>query len=365
MSRHALSSIALKLPQVPADGNRVEMPTEAPGPISSAAQSQTHQALDESLANSIETMTQPAEFSATTSRHTSRLQWPRIVAFAAAVLLLVSAVLKTLSPTEAATLATAYQIPLWLTAVVVQIELMMAVVLLAEIRLRSTLLAVALLFSLFSIFSGYRVWLGAESCGCFGPVKVPPLITTALDLCLAAAAALASRLVINEQARPGCFKAAGVAYAVAGVLAVLVFCARVPTTATALSVQAEGELVILDPESWVGKAFPLSRHLVPEVDISSGDWVVLFFHHDCPDCQAAIPRYDALASDYGRHVLLVEVPPCGPRPPAVRAAKVARLTDDNEWFVQAPIEMTIARGIVAGASLELPAIAQAVHAGDD
>ncbi|MAT72896.1 MAG: hypothetical protein CMJ58_25730 [Planctomycetaceae bacterium] len=281
------------------------------------------------------------------------------------MLLLASALLKTYSPTEVATLATAYQIPIWLTAAVIQLELIMAIVLLAGVWPRPALHAVTALFLLFSLFSGYRAWLGAESCGCFGPVKVPPLVTTILDILVAAAAAFASRFSISEQGGEARLKAAGITYAVAGMLAAVIFISRAPSTANSLSSQTAGGLVILEPETWVGEAFPLDGNLVPPVDMSAGDWTVLFFHHDCPDCQAAIPEYDALASNSGGSVLLVEVPPCGSSPPAVRSATVARLADDKEWFVQAPVEVTIARGKVTGASLELPAISQPLDADDD
>ena len=142
-------------------------------------------------------MTQPAD--STVSLRSSRSPWPRTVAILVAMLLLASALLKTYSPTEVATLATAYQIPIWLTAAVIQLELIMAIVLLAGVWPRPALHAVTALFLLFSLFSGYRAWLGAESCGCFGPVKVPPLVTTILDILVAAAAAFASRFSISEQ----------------------------------------------------------------------------------------------------------------------------------------------------------------------
>jgi hypothetical protein len=117
----------------------------------------------------------------------------RLVALLIALLLLATAAAKALLPREAVALEAAYRIPLWLSAVVIQVELIFTCLLLFAISLRKTLAAVALLFCGFAVFSAYRAWAGDESCGCFGVVKVHPLHTLIFDVVVAAIASTASR----------------------------------------------------------------------------------------------------------------------------------------------------------------------------
>lgn len=96
-------------------------------------------------------------------------------------ILLSTAVLKVFSPAESATMAVAYNIPPLMTAMVVQMELALAALLLFGCWPKRTLLAAAVMFALFGAFSTYRGWAGYESCGCFGAFKVNPWITATLD----------------------------------------------------------------------------------------------------------------------------------------------------------------------------------------
>ncbi|MBX3435791.1 MAG: hypothetical protein KF847_20935 [Pirellulales bacterium] len=52
----------------------------------------------------------------------------------------------------------------------------------------------------------------------------------------------------------------------------------------------------------------------------------------------------------------MEVPPFGDQSPPVGFTQLAKLSPKHEWFVQAPVEITIRDGIVAAASVELPSI---------
>src|SRR5690606_34159712 len=45
---------------------------------------------------------------------------------------------------------------------------------------------------------------------------------------------------------------------------------------------ATGGLVILEPEKWIGKPLPIADWI--DVDLSTGDWIVLLHRHDCPAC---------------------------------------------------------------------------------
>jgi hypothetical protein len=120
--------------------------------------------------------------------------------------------------------------------------------------------------------------------------------------------------------------------------------------------------VILEPEAWGGNYFPLSGHISPPIDLSSGAWVVLLYHHDCSECQDALPMYEELAATQSSagnplRILLLEIPPYGRQVIAAGASIHARLSNDREWFVEAPVEIQIAGGKVVSASRELPSLA--------
>ena len=279
----------------------------------------------------------------------------RVAALLIAGLLLVTAALKVVSPAESATLAAAYNIPPLLTAVVVHAELALAALLLFGLWPRKTLLATAAMFGFFGAFSIYRGWAGYESCGCFGAIKVNPWLTAALDgsmLILAAWAAWRSPAEYSHETKR--FYLAGGVFAFAGTLAAAGMIAQAPGSTADV-----GGLVILEPETWVGKPFPLATHLAPERSFDEGRWTVLLYHHDCPHCQEAVPQYERLATDGNdRRVVLIETPPYGVAQSPEGAALRARLSDAREWFVQTPVEIRVDEGIVVSASLDLPSVAE-------
>lgn len=274
-------------------------------------------------------------------------------------LLLATAALKIGSPAESAKMSVAYGIPPLLSAAAVQVELAFAALLIFGCWPKQTLGAVAALFALFGAFSAYRGLAGYESCGCFGAFQVNPWITAALDaglLCLAAWGAWRLPRGARQELQP--FLLAGGAYAVLGFSAATVMALGAGAShADAALFEGDGT-IILDPDSWVGKPFPLASYLDPAIPLQEGRWTILIHHHDCPHCQEAAPQYERLAETVGdRRVLLVETPPYGEGDSAEGAALRSRLSDDREWFVQTPVEIEVDAGIVVDASAKLPAIA--------
>ena len=289
-------------------------------------------------------------------------QQPRSVFFVRLLivaLLLATAALKILTPAESATMAVAYHIPPLLTAMVVQVELALAALLLFGCWPKRTLLAAAVMFALFGAFSCYRGWAGYESCGCFGSFKVNPWITAALDgtlLLLAAWGAWKSPAEHHHELKR--FYYAGSVYAVAGLLAAAGMIAIAPSSLGDAAFSDADGLIVLEPETWIGKPFPLTPHLSPEVPLHKGRWTILIHHHDCPHCQEAVPQYERLAvADNNRRIVLVETPPYGEIALTEQGAIRTRLSNNREWFVQTPVEIQVDAGVVVSTSLDLPAIA--------
>ena len=274
-------------------------------------------------------------------------------------LLLTTAALKVLSPAESAAMAVAYHIPPLLTAMVVQVELALAALLLFGCWPKRTLLAAAAMFALFGMFSSYRGWAGYESCGCFGSFKVNPWITAILDGAMFAIAAWGAwkSPAESRQALKRCYYAGGT-YAVTGLLAAAGMIASTSSSLDDAAFANTDGLIVLEPDTWVGKPFPLIQYLSPEVPLHEGRWTILIHHHDCPHCQEAVPQYEQLAAmGHDQRIVLVETPPYGEVELTQQRALRTRLSDDREWFVQTPVEIQIDAGLVVAASLDLPAIA--------
>jgi hypothetical protein len=280
-------------------------------------------------------------------------------------LLLTAAALKIWSPADSAALAVAYDIPPLLTAVVVQTEFLLAALLLFGCWTRQTLIASAFLFGVFSAFSVFRGLAGFESCGCFGSFKVNPWVTAVLDVCLFVAASWGAWKLASPRERIQRWRlyGAGGCYALAAVAGVVGFVAQAPTALTqGYDTIAEDEgLIVLEPEDWIGQPFPLTKHLAPEINVNKGRWILLLYHHDCPQCQQALPQYERLAANQtavgsDQRVALVETPPFESAPPSTEGIVHARLADTHEWFVQTPVEIQVENGVVVSASLDLPAV---------
>lgn len=296
-----------------------------------------------------------AHFSSSAKRTASRA-----IDYFVGTILIASAVLKAVSPAESATLAAAYGLPTWTSLLLIQLEVVLGVLLLTGIAGGIGRKVALLAFLLFACFSAYRGLAGYETCGCFGAIVIHPWITFTIDVFLISLLAWNVRQPVaaprTSQWRPAL---AFVAWLIiAGTTLGLAYTSR-PQTLASDDVAATplNGLVILEPETWIGNRLPISRHIVPQVDLLRGDWTLLLYHHDCPDCQAALPHYQQLAAHSGSHsVLLVEIPPFGNilhHEPAM----MCRLSDTADWFVQAPVEIQVSDGIVRRASRDLPSIA--------
>lgn len=277
------------------------------------------------------------------------------------VLLVASAFLKATSPLESALLESAYEVPQWAVLLAVQAEIALGAALVWDAWPRQTRRATQAAFAMFAAFSAYRAISGAESCGCFGPIRVNPWWTLTLDASVLAVLALARPE--SDHRGPRATRLALVSYAAIGGLCLALAVLVAPSEAHANPLLKDvGGMTLLEPEEWTGQPFPLGEFIEPSLQLITGEWVILLYHQDCPKCQAAIPKYEALVQQHmlstSPSVLLVEVPPYGPKH-GVDSDNHVRLTDNREWFVQAPVEITLRDGVVVDASLDLPSIQHA------
>jgi len=217
----------------------------------------------------------------------------------------------------------------------------------------------------FAIFTGVSLGEAARalpSCGCFGNVKVSPLITAAFDAAAVAGLWLTRPRVGHAvDSLPSRNRFAAVA-AVAALLSAALWAgyfvkewgaaADSPTSAT-------GDLVILEPASWVGQQLALIDNIDGGEVLRHGRWLVVLYHSDCDTCRAAVPEYAALAgSDAanrdGERVAFVAMPPLADAAddlasPSERYLHL-KLRPDHDWFATTPVVVAIEEGKVVWAA---------------
>jgi hypothetical protein len=119
-------------------------------------------------------------------------------------------------------------------------------------------LTTSLVFAAFCLAAVSFALGGKESCGCFGPLIVPPLLTATIDAALALGWWCTARPTIEQQTRPW--------------LAGALLLALIPVVG----------VVALRQPSLPAQATVDSM----PVELRSDDWVVLVYRSDCPHCQA-------------------------------------------------------------------------------
>jgi hypothetical protein len=209
-------------------------------------------------------------------------------------------------------------------------------------------------FGAFAAFSLYRGFIGDRSCGCFGGISINPWVMFVFDLMAAGVLWLwqPSSLRTSEH-RVGARRRAS--RVVLTCLVVGIPGAWAMTTFATSQIDANGNLlgngpvVVLEPAKWVGKSFPLRDHIDVAEQLSSGQWRVVLYHHDCAPCKTLISKYEALPSS-SLPVVLVEIPPFAPQgvSSALDTPQLfrGRLSQNRRWFVKTPLEVDLNNGKV-------------------
>ena len=268
-------------------------------------------------------------------------------------LLIVASMLKATGPIIAPETAVVSPLGSWFPPVQAGLELGLGLIVLSGIYWRLARWVVLLLFVGFAAYTLHLALAGAASCGCFGPLKVHPWWTFLLDLAIVLGLLLSilfGRSGSTNSLRfqmprwisaPATIAVVMAVSTVGATILVRYANSRVAVAGDSFSI-AHG-LVVLEPEEWIGQKLPIANSI--DLDLSQGDWTVLLHRHDCPVCQAAVPRYEQRA--FHERVALMEVPPYGEShadtsSPALRG----RLSDNRQWFVQTPVELQLRDGVV-------------------
>ncbi|MBX3377834.1 MAG: hypothetical protein KF678_12625 [Phycisphaeraceae bacterium] len=189
---------------------------------------------------------------------------------------------------------------------------------------------------------------GSSSCGCFGALKSNPWGTASLDLVVISGLAflIAKERELQPSSRPGMvIRGVGGALLVTGAAGVFILTSPLRLDATGLAEARPGAVIFIDPTQWIGKRCPLLEHIGVSANLDHGEWKLVLFHHDCPDCQQVVEKYH----DDSSRVAFLEIPPHGDRKESERAHGVwGKLDDGRNWFAETPMVIELRDGVVTG-----------------
>ena len=282
--------------------------------------------------------------------------WDKVRVFSAAILL-VAAVLKAYDLATGPSFGTGLFENRWFLIAAVEFELLLAIWLLAGNYPKVPWVVALALFSAYTFISVYKVLTGHASCGCFGGVQVNPWYTSVLN-CLTVLSLLrwrpkeADRQFVHQLfKRPvGVF----LVWIAVGLPAAFAMSNYTDTTISdAGEIIGDGKIVVLRPDTWVGKRFPLLGHIDVGNRLTSGLWLVLLHRHDCSACRKAVSEYEELAQYFAMKsgcpaIAIIECPPFARITSAVPETEWVggRLSDALEWRLSGPTSVLIEAGQV-------------------
>jgi thiol-disulfide isomerase/thioredoxin len=198
----------------------------------------------------------------------------------------------------------------------------------------------------------YKGLTGAESCGCFGMVKVNPWITlSAIDIPIFILLAIfrpkGEKLFPPPWPKPAHFFAI-----------VIPTFILLPTIEYNLIMNKPpiktDKYEVVDTKQWVNQnLWPMLEYIDKKAQLQTGLWVVLMYHYDCPDCAQAIPKYEEMykslkGNENAINFAFIEMPPYGnekqqlvsPDSEIVRG----RLSEAKKWYAQTPVVVVLDNG---------------------
>lgn len=259
----------------------------------------------------------------------------------------------------------------WIAASLAALEWLGSLLLISGIAARAIRLAALISFCAFAVVALTEGFAGRESCGCFGRWELHPFVAATVDV-LVVLSLLKWRPLRTSSlsGRRLAIRAACVFFGwglVGGPAAYAMLNYKPTTVDSAGALVERGRVVVLEPERWIGRPLPILRYIedLPERlkvrgrslrdELAEGDWLVVFFRHDCPKCRENMPKYAELGRRAAQDptaakLAFVELAPYGklngvPAPNGGAVAR-ARLSDNWVWFIEAPTELCLRSGRV-------------------
>lgn len=109
-------------------------------------------------------------------------------------------------------------------------------------------------------------------------------------------------------------------------------------------------MILLEPENWIGKEFPLASRFVQSADyemLKQGEWSIILIHADCPKCLQLLSNLDRQVD---KNVVIVEIPSGSNSVSSKTDFPYFKLDENNRWFVTTPFVVKLSDWICVSAN---------------
>jgi hypothetical protein len=237
-----------------------------------------------------------------------------------------------------------------------------------------------LCFAALAIVSAAAAAKGIGSCGCLGHFAVAPAAMSAFDL-----VALGGLLVLRRRVsiwpgiwrrRPkrqhvedtnlpapaaacqaqcshrGSFMWLGSRLAaplVLGIGLTVVMVSQFPLfgAAAAPGLTTFGDVTVVEPREWIGKELPILSMIDIGDELETGEWAVVFYHHNCSKCVSLIEQLSGVDTPSRPQIAIVQLPPYGSLS-AMSRFRYGKFGHEGSWFFPTPSIIHISNGKCTG-----------------
>ncbi|MGA1979770.1 MAG: MauE/DoxX family redox-associated membrane protein [Sedimentisphaerales bacterium] len=245
----------------------------------------------------------------------------------------------------------------------IPLELGLGIWLVCGLFRKAAWMVAVLAFGLFIAVTLQKGLIGAESCGCFGRVKVNPWITlSAIDIPLFLGLVIfrPRGLKLLPPPWPSAKHFFGVAiptFIVIGVIIPVLILYKPPDKTDKYEVVKPNEWIRKENlgEKQIGEEWSMLKHIDIADSLRSNIAVVVFYNTGCDACQDAIPLYDQMSRDMAGNrdsirFAFIEIPPYASGKDSIVPVDTlclrGRLDSSKEWYIQTPLVVVIRDGLV-------------------
>ena len=245
----------------------------------------------------------------------------------------------------------------------IPLELGLGIWLVCGLFRKAAWMVAVLSFGLFIAVTLQKGLIGAESCGCFGRVKVNPWITlSAIDIPLFLGLVIfrPKGLKLLPPPWPSARHFFGVA-----IPTFIVFGIIMPVLIFNKPPDKTDKYEVVRPKEWIRKEPPGEKQVREEwsmlksIDIAdslrSNIAIVVFYSTECEACHDAIPLYDKMSRDMAGNkdsmrFAFIEIPPYASEQdsfvPVDTPCLTGRLDSSKDWYIQTPLVVVVQDGLV-------------------
>jgi hypothetical protein len=246
----------------------------------------------------------------------------------------------------------------WLLMIVVEVEILFALILFSGVLQQLTWLISQLCFTTFFIVSIIKGLSGENSCGCFGIVTVNPWITATIDIILVVLLAIFREpikfnfiLLTPERKKLTLVLVIWSFLAVPNLLAMNSLKQQSHPTLGIEFTGPDGKRMIqLEPETWIGKEFPLTPRFKQTANykmLMQGTWTIILIHTECKKCLQLISDIE---KQNNKNVAIIEIPSEQFSGSIKTYFPYFKLDENNGWYVTTPLVIELSDGICVSAN---------------